>query len=296
MHILVTGASGNLGGYLLRELAGTDDAVTAWSGVRTGELFGIPLRPVPLTDRDAVARAVRAARPEVVLHAAALSSMAECLRDPQRAQAVNAGGTGLLAELAAEAGARLLLVSTDLVFDGEKGDYRESDPPAPLSVYGRTKHAAEQAALAAPRAVVARVSLLYGPSVAGRPAFFDDQLRRLREGEKLLCFTDEWRTPLALHAAARALVALARSDYAGLLHVGGPERLSRLEMAQRLADYLGADRHLLVAATRASAAGEPRPRDTSLNSSRWRGLFPAQPWPGFEEALRALGLVASWGG
>ncbi len=148
MRFLVTGASGNLGGYFLRELAGTAEPVVAWSGARTGELFGVPLRPVALTDRAAVAEAFGEARPDVILHSAALSSMAECLREPERAQAVNAGGTALLAELAAEAQARLLLVSTDLVFDGEKGDYREDDPPAPLSVYGRTKQAAERAALA----------------------------------------------------------------------------------------------------------------------------------------------------
>src|SRR5262245_23629502 len=102
MRILVTGASGNLGGYLLRELAGTGNHVTAWSGVRTGELFGIPLQPVPLTERDTVIQAFREARPEVILHTAALSSMAECARDPERAYAINVGGTALLAESAAE--------------------------------------------------------------------------------------------------------------------------------------------------------------------------------------------------
>jgi dTDP-4-dehydrorhamnose reductase len=291
MRFLVTGASGNLGGYLLRELAGTAEPVVAWSGSRAGELFGMPLRPVALTDRAAVARAFHEARPDVVLHSAALSSMAECARDPDRARAVNTGGTALLAELAAEARARLVLVSTDLVFDGEQGDYRESDLPGPLSVYGRTKQAAEQATRASPGAAVVRVSLLFGPTVAGRPAFFDEQLRRLRAGERLVCFTDEWRSPLGLQPAARALVALARSDFEGLLHVGGPERLSRLAMAERLADYLGVNRDLLVASARASAGGEPRPRDTSLNSSHWRGLFPEQPWPAFEEALHEMGIA-----
>src|SRR4051812_24067910 len=132
MRFLVTGASGNLGGYLLRELVSTAEAVVAWSGSRAGERFGMPLRPVPLTDRDAVRRAFREARAHVILHGAALSSMAECVRDPDRARAINAGGTALLAELAAETQSRLLLVSTDLVFDGEQGNYCEDDPPAPL--------------------------------------------------------------------------------------------------------------------------------------------------------------------
>ena len=139
---------------------------------------------------------------------------------------------------------------------------------------------------------MARVSLLFGPTVAGRPAFFDEQIRKLGAGERLVCFADEWRTPLSFVAAARALLALARSQVEGLLHIGGPERLSRLEMATRLAAHLGADTGLLVASSRASAGGEPRPRDTSLNASRWRGLFPEVPWPGFEESLRELGIPA----
>jgi dTDP-4-dehydrorhamnose reductase len=293
MRILITGASGNLGGYLLRELADSGEQVTAWSGGRTGTMFGIPLRPVALTDREAVVSAFRDVRPNIVLHTAALSSMAECFRDPGRAQAINWGGTILLADLAEEAGARLLLVSTDLVFDGEKGDYREDDPPNPLSVYGWTKQAAEQAALAATGAVVVRVSLLFGPTVAGRPAFFDDQLSRLREDKPLVCFADEWRTPLGLRAAARGLLAVARSDCTGLLHLGGPERLGRLEMAERLAAHIGADSRGIQTAARASAPGEPRPRDTSLNSSCWRGQFPQLAWPAFEEALAEMGVGRS---
>src|SRR5436305_6422990 len=106
--------------------------------------------------------------------------MAECHRDPARARRVNVGGTATLAELAAKAGARLVLVSTDLVFDGEHAPYREADPPRPLSAYGRSKAEAEAAVLAVPRAAVARVSLLFGASLAGRPSFFDEQAAALR--------------------------------------------------------------------------------------------------------------------
>jgi dTDP-4-dehydrorhamnose reductase len=287
MRILLTGASGQLGAYLLRELTAGGEEVIAWSGSPRGERFGVPLEPVDLADAAVVAAAFRRARPDAVLHAAAVASIAECHRDPERARRVNVGGTGTLAELAAAAGARLVLVSTDLVFDGESPPYREGDPPAPLSAYGRSKAEAEAAALAAPRAAVARVSLLFGRSLAGRPSFFDQQAEALCTGRPVTLFLDEWRTPLHLATAARALVALARSDFAGVLHVGGPERLSRLEMGQRLARSLGADPGVIVAARRADPpAAEPRPRDVSLDSSLWRRLFPALPWPGWEEALR----------
>jgi dTDP-4-dehydrorhamnose reductase len=291
MHVLVTGASGQLGGYLLRELADTGTPVTAWSGSRASRVLGVPLQPVDLADADGIAAAFREARPSAVLHAAALASVAECRRDPALARQVNTQGSALLAELASQAKARLLLVSTDLVFDGECGGYREADVPAPLSVYGRTKAEAEQAVLAVPRSVVVRVSLLFGPTHSGRPAFFDEQVAALRECRPVTLFADEWRTPLDLATAARALVAVLRSDVGGLLHLGGPERLSRVDMGRRLATYLGAEGASIVAATRDSVpSAEPRPRDVSLDASRWRELFPAQPWPRFEEALAGMGL------
>ncbi len=280
MRLLVTGAGGQLGAYLMRELTGRRDVV-AWHGSPD----------VDLADRDATAAAFAAARPDLVIHCAALSSFARCHREPALAEAINVGGTRLLAELAAAARARLLFVSTDLVFSGERGGYVEQDAPAPLSVYGRTKALAEEAVRACPGGLVVRVSLLFGPSFVGRPSFFDEQLAALRERRPCTLFTDEWRTPLSLPTAARALVALAESDAVGVLHLGGPERMSRLEMGQRLAAVVGADASSLVSKRRGEvAAPEPRPRDTSLDSSRWRRLFPRLPWPTFEEALREMHL------
>jgi dTDP-4-dehydrorhamnose reductase len=286
MRLLLTGASGQLGGYLLREWQQQDGAVVAWSGRRQGELFGCPLRPVDLADPDAIAAAFREARPDAIAHAAALAGVADCYREPERAAWINTRGSAVLAELADRAKVRLVHVSTDMVFNGERGGYREEDAVAPLSIYGRTKAEAERAVLAYPRHVVARVSLLFGPSLVGRPAFFDEQVTALRAGRPLALFHDEWRTPLSLLAAARGLLALTASDGVGLLHMGGPERLSRLEMGQRLATFLGCDPSVLVCVSRLSAAAvEPRPRDLSLDSSRWRQLFPRQEWPRWDEAL-----------
>lgn len=290
MPLLITGASGQLGGYLLRELARQGVPAVAWSGTSRGERFGFPLRPVNLADVDAVTRAFVESRATAIMHAGAVTRLADAVRDPERARAVNAGGTATLARLAAGAGVRLILVSTDLVFDGHKGSYREEDPPAPLSVYGRSKHEAEQEALAHAGHLVVRVSLLFGPTVTGRPSFFDEQVQALQQARPIRLFADEWRTPLSYSRAAQALLALVSSDETGILHLGGPERLSRLEMGERVADFLRCDRSSIIAAMRDSVPGpEPRPRDTSLDSSRWRKRFPSQPWPGFEESLREMG-------
>jgi dTDP-4-dehydrorhamnose reductase len=130
---------------------------------------------------------------------------------------------------------------------------------------------------------------MFGPSRCDRPGFFDQQVSSLRERRPITLFSDEWRTPLALHTAARALAAVALGEVVGTLHIGGPERMSRFEMGVRLAQHLGLDPSLIVSSHRAAAGfAEPRPRDVSLDSSRWRGRFPTVPWPAFEQAASQM--------
>src|SRR4051794_38683519 len=112
MRLLITGASGQLGSHLLRELRGSSHEVTAWCHSRGGELFGFPLRPVELADPDGTARAFREAHSAAVLHCAAYPAIAHCYRHPQRAAGINTAGTILLAELTSEAKARLVYTST----------------------------------------------------------------------------------------------------------------------------------------------------------------------------------------
>jgi dTDP-4-dehydrorhamnose reductase len=290
-RILITGASGQLGSYLLSELRSIESTVVAWTGSRSGKQDGFLLQPVDLADRTAVATAFREARPALIVHAAAMSRIDACHQEPARSHQVNVAGTTALAELAQQVGAKLVYVSTDLVFDGRKGRYREQDLPAPLSVYGRTKLEGEQAVLNLPRSAVVRVSLMFGPTRISRPGFFDQQLDRLRGRQAVRLFVDEWRTPLSLRTAARTLLAVAQSDFEGLLHLGGPERMTRWEMGSRLAEHIGADPSLLVATKQAELAWpEPRPADVSLDSSQFRELFPSLSWPLWDAALEELGI------
>ncbi|MBI2942730.1 MAG: SDR family oxidoreductase [Candidatus Wallbacteria bacterium] len=298
MRILITGASGNLGAYLLRHFRNSEHEVTAWSGGWRGELFGVGVEPVELSDAPAVARAFDRAAPDVVIHAAAVSAIDLCHGNPERAMAVNASAAGWLLTLAA--GRRFVQVSTDLVFSGEKGDYRESEQAEPLSVYGRSKRAAEPAVTACwfAQSLVVRLGLLYGPSLTGRPNFFDRTVLALEAGRALTLFDDEWRNPLGLAAAAAALAGIATSDFvpfreihhARILHVAGPERLSRYELGCRIAAVRGLPTGSLVRGSRADhLAPEPRPRDTTLDCSRWRQLFPHHDWPSVESGLEAMG-------
>jgi dTDP-4-dehydrorhamnose reductase len=225
---------------------------------------------------------------QVVIHAAAIASVPDCARDPERGRAVNVAATETIAQI----NNRLIFISTDLVFDGEKGNYAENDSPNPLSIYGSTKVDAERAVLAFSNHCVVRASLLYGPSHNGRASFFSQLVDSAKNGVKTRLFHDEWRTPLGLATAAEAIVEIALSDVTGLLHVGGHERMSRVEMGQRLAAHLGVSDEFIEKTSRLSAPGEPQPRDTSLDCAHWRSLFPRQAWPSFEESLIAMGVTS----
>jgi dTDP-4-dehydrorhamnose reductase len=250
-RILLTGASGFLGHHLAAELRarGLD-----WVGAGRREA-DLPLHLGDPASLDALDE-VRAAH---VLHAAALASLAACEDDPQRAFAVNADATRGLAE---RCGGQILFVSTDLVFGGDRAPYHADDPPAPRSVYGRSKAVGESAVREAGGLVV-RVPLLFGPSFDGLRGA-TDMLRSARG--RLPLYTNEFRTPLHVVDAARTLVdLLLEGPGAGVLHLAGPERVSRYELGRRFLAAGGETRASLEAAT---CTDPRRPRDVSLVPDR----------------------------
>ncbi len=283
MRILVTGAAGGLGTYVVESLAAEGADVVAW-----GRRAGVAVEGVDLEGEGWESR-LDAIAPEVILHLAALSA-AEAVRiDPECGQRINVEATRRLAGWCGRRGRRLVFTSTDLVFDGSKPWNREDDPAEPILAYGRTKRAAESFVAATPRGLVARVSLLYGPSRNGREAYFDRTMAALRRGEPQSLFEDEYRTPLDLATAARILIALARSDVSGTIHLAGRERMSRFELIRRAAVALGLDPSLVRSNRRADVSlPEPRPADVSLDTSRLAALFPGIERPTVEEALAPL--------
>jgi dTDP-4-dehydrorhamnose reductase len=218
-----------------------------------------------------------------------MSGVGDCFRDPSQARRANTTATRLLAELAERHPARFVYISTDLVFNGHKQWYRETDCPEPLSVYGQTKAEAERAVLHHRLHLVLRLSLLFGPSLNGRPSFFQQQINAIRDGLACQLFEDEWRAPLSLPVAAQGILMAAASEVGGILHLAGPQRLSRLEMGQRLARVLGKSPQLCKPTRREDiTAAEPRPRDTSLNCELWERTFPDLTRPDYESSLQDM--------
>src|SRR5262249_23076225 len=152
----------------------------AWSGTAIGTRFGIRLQPVELLDLSAVSQALEECRADAVIHAAAMSSTEAVYHDPARAEAVNEAATRLLAEWASRNERRLIFTSTALLFDASRSWTREIDPAEPILEYGRSKLRAERAVLNAPRGVIARLSLLFGPAHGASPGFFDRAVLALK--------------------------------------------------------------------------------------------------------------------
>lgn len=286
MRVLLTGASGQLGSYLVDRLRTTGHDLIAWSGRDLGERGGVALRPVNLADAATLDRALEEANPDLILHAAALSSPDAVRLDSDGGQAVNVQATERLAAWCGKRGRRLVYTSTDLVFDGTRPWNREDDPAEPILAYGRTKLQAEPAVLATSLGLVARLSLLFGPSRTGRPSYFDHTMEGLRGGQAQTLLEDEFRTPLHYANAAELLVRLAESHATGLVHVGGPERVSRWELIRRVAARLGLDPGLVLANRRADLnLPETRPADVSLDTQRLARLLPDAPRLTIEESF-----------
>lgn len=280
---LVTGASGQLGGHVVQQLTAEadDQSILALAGRGEVGTPGVNVRRIDLRDENSLRACVAEYRPSHLIHLGAMTAVADAHAHPEDAERINVQATRILAESAAECGASMLFSSTDMVFDGTAAPYCESDPPCPLSQYGRSKVAAERLLADMDHVLVVRLSLMVGFACAARETTFARQMATLRNGEPLRLFTDEFRTPGWLGDAARAVIGLARSDQTGLIHVAGPERLSRYQMIEKCARGLGiADAKFEPVSRMSIQSPEPRPADLSLDDSLFRQQYP-QLAPGY---------------
>ena len=264
MKVLVTGGSGMLGKALVNRLS--REFQVSHTVHRTGfEFKGAAAIPCDLTAGDLALPAF-----DAVVHTAALTDVDLCQSTPEEAYQANVLATRNLA--AACPGAYFVYISTDFVFDGQKGSYRETDPANPISEYGRTKYLGESEI---PLSGCAIRTSIYGLSGnGGKQTFLEKSLDRLKNDQEILGFDDQWFSPVSIYNLADLLAEVIAQRPKGILHLGGPERLSKYQFLQQLAASFGYSGSLVKANSFAGHKFQaPRPRDASLDTSRARSFL-----------------------
>lgn len=264
--VCITGAGGLIGSYLFR------------SAPRGWQVHAMP------RDTAQLRNLWKKLQPELVIHCAALSKAAACEKHPELAQRSNVDLTRQLCDLAGHA--RLIFFSTDLVFDGKKANYSETDVVHPLTVYGRTKADAEQVVLVNPQHTVIRVSLNAGVSPTGDRSFNEEIHNAWRRGETLKLFTDEFRAPIPAAVTARAVWELVEKEATGLFHLGGTEKLSRWQIGELLAKRWKDVTPKMTPGSVRDYKGPSRSPDTSLDCRKIQKLL-SFPLPRLSEWLNA---------
>lgn len=271
----ITGANGLIGNYLVQ---------TAPRFAPRWRVRALTREQFDLLDFETVKDEFKKDKTQLIIHCAAITTVAGALANPDLARRLNIGVTEFLAELAADI--PFIFFSTDLIFDGRKGNYVETDAANPLHFYGETKAAAEQIVLKNPGHIVTRLSINGGISRTGNRGYNEQLKLSLLNSSGMKLFTDEFRCPIPGIETARAVWELANKNCAGIFHVAGAEKLSRWQIGQLLLKRWPEIKTKIEAGSAKDFPGPPRALDTSLDISKVQKIL-SKPLPGLTEWLTA---------
>ena len=263
---------------------GHNKGYTVFSGYAHHQsLHGVAVK-IDLENDSSVVEAVKDVRPDVIIHTAALTDVDLCEKDRDLAYRMNAQATRTLAEAAREVGAFTVYTSTDYVFDGSRGMYKEEDATDPVNYYGYSKLQGESYCDA-----IARTCVIYGSRPAsGKVNFALWILERLRKEEAVKVVTDQYITPTLNTNLALMVLELAVRKLEGLYHLAGATRISRYDFAVELARNFGLDEELIIKSRMSEMKWvAKRPADSSLDTSKAALCLNAKPWS-IEEAMKVL--------
>ena len=258
---------------------------------KTKPVMGADIKRLNIEQRERVMEVIIRFQPQVIIHCSAICALGHCEKSPERAYQVNVSATKNLLEAAKTLDAQMIFVSTDLVFDGRNPPYQETDQPKPLSVYGKTKIKAEDLVLDySSRHLIARCALSFGQSVQGKKGASDWILDRISKGQPVTLYHDEFRSPLEGSLMSEILLKLAFSSLSGIIHIGGRDTLSRLELGKKLLIHRGLPPELLISDSRLNAPWPPRPWNLSFNCTKLE-KFLGKSLPGIEDSLTGINEI-----
>jgi len=240
---MITGSSGLLGLNLAVEASKEHNVI----GVDLAEINakGFNTRIADLLTPGTIETLLDEEKPDWLIHCAALANIDACEENPEIAQRLNADLPGEIATSAHSKGVKMVYISTDAVFDGQKGDYLETDVPSPQNHYAQTKLDGERAVLdAAPDAIVVRVNF-YGWSLSGNRSLAEFFFNNLGTGNPIKGFTDVYYNPMLVNDLAEILLQMLSKDLSGIYHMVSSEKLSKYDFAVKLANTFGFDAELI---------------------------------------------------
>ena len=278
-RFLITGGSGFVGWNLCNFLKSRHEVYASFCE-HPFQIEGCRFLQIDLTRKTPVLDAIGSCKPAIIIHAAAISSPEVCEQQKERAWNVNVTGTHNILDAAVPLGCRVVYVSTDMVFDGERGNYSEIDTPAPVNYYGLTKQEGEKLCLqSGADALVVRITLQYGWGNGVHSSFSDWLRANLQSDKQASLFTDQFRTMTWVLDTARGLeIAALNGTVKEIYHLTSPERVSRYEFGRLFASVFNFPQSLLKKSLMEEVpAAARRPKDVSLNGEKFLRQFNYQP-------------------
>ena len=291
MNVLVTGANGFLGYYLIKRLLEKDfDVIATGKGacrLPFADHNRFVYSEMDFTDPYSVHDVFQKYHPEIVIHGGAITKPDECELNQWQAYLVNVEGTVTVLLNAAENKSNFIFLSTDFIFDGVKGMYKEMDAPNPVNYYGRTKLDAEDAVKEYEYDwAIVRTVLVYGKPILSRSNILTIVKEKLEKGEIYNVLDDQVRTPTYVEDLATGIIQIMEKKAKGVFHLSGKDVMTPYQMACETADYLGLDKKLIRRVTAADFSQPARrPLLTGFDISKARDEL------GFEPISFAEGLV-----
>lgn len=284
--LLVTGGSGLLGNKIVNK-ASENFKVTATYNENPVE-GGCESIKLDITQKEEVLRVFKKIHPVYVIHTAAFTDVDKSETEREKAWEVNAEGTRNIAEVCERVGAKMIYISTDFVFDGKRGNYKENDDLNPINWYGRTKLEGEKFVKNYDiEYIIARVSVLYGWNI-NKLNFATWVINKLENKEKISIVRDQWNSPTFADNCADILLELIKRNENGLFHLAGGERINRFDFAKMISEIFDLNADLIKPVKSNEIKQQARrPMDSSLNVDRIKRGLGTKPF-NVEQGLRQM--------
>jgi len=284
--IFITGGSGLLGSNIAKLANSKFDVYATYNTNKVG-MKDVHFFQINLTKKDWLIK-IEQIKPDFIIHCAALTNVDYCEDRLDEAYNQNVLASVNIAEIAKKIGAHLIHISTDSIFDGEKGNYKEEDTPNPINVYGKTKLEAEQKVLSIhPHSCIVRTNI-YGWNKRDKFSLAEWMLNNLTNNEQLPALNDIYFSPILVNDLTEVLFKSQERRHSGIIHIAGRETCSKLDFAYRIAEVFDLDKSLIKPVSiHELGLKAPRGKNTSLNVSKAEKIL-NERLPNVKEGLEKM--------